>query len=95
MTNIADSFYLDIGYKKINECSLGSPGVEDVKWLIPVRPNDRLGCKVLVESTRLSKSRRYGIVKIFVQIFNQANEVVASMKAIWMLSVRPIALNQE
>ena len=95
MTNIADSFYLDIAYKKINECSLGSLGLEDVKWLIPVRPNDTLVCKVLVESTRLSKSRRYGIVKIFVQIFNQANEVVASMKAIWMLSVRPIALNQE
>tara|TARA_X000001036_G_scaffold404091_1_gene411145 strand:- start:461 stop:691 length:231 start_codon:yes stop_codon:yes gene_type:complete len=65
------------------------------KMVNTVRPNDTLGCKVLVESTRLSKSRRYGIVKIFVQIFNQANEVVASMKAIWMLSVRPIALNQE
>ena len=65
------------------------------KMVNTVRPNDTLGCKVLVESTRLSKYRRYGIVKIFVQIFNQANEVVASMKAIWMLSVRPIALNQE
>ena len=34
------AFTLILDTKKINKCSLGSPGLEDVKWLIPVRPND-------------------------------------------------------
>ncbi len=87
------AFTLILDTKKISECSLGSPGLEDVKWLIPVRPNDTLSCKVIVVSARLSKSGRYGIVKIFVEIFNQSNELVASMQAIWMLKLRPIRLN--
>ena len=89
------AFTLILDTEKINKCSLGSPGLEDVKWLIPVRPNDTLSCKVHVVSARLSKSGRYGIVKIFVEVFNQARELVASMKAIWMLKVRPIELNKK
>ena len=88
------AFNLILDTKKISECSLGSPGLEDVRWLIPVRPNDTLRCKVIVVYARLLKSGRYGIVKIFVEIFNQASELVASMKAIWMLKVKPIRLNK-
>ena len=86
------AFTLILDTEKINKCSLGSPGLEDVKWVIPVRPNDTLSCKVRVISARLSKSGGYGIVKILVEISNQAKELVASMKAIWMLKVRPIEL---
>ena len=86
------AFTLILDTKKIQECSLGSPGLEDVNWLIPVRPDNILTCKVTVVSNRKSKSGDYGIVKILVEIFNQDDNLVANMKAIWMLRVRPVKL---
>ena len=84
------AFTLILDTKKIQKCSLGSPGLEDVNWLVPVRPDDILACKVTVISSRESKSGDYGIVKILVEIFNQDDKLVANMKAIWMLRARPV-----
>ena len=41
------AFTLILDTEKINKCSLGSPGLEDVKWLIPVRPNDTLSLSLI------------------------------------------------
>ena len=43
--------------------SIGSPGVEQLKWLHPVRPGDELELRMEVLQTRLSRSGSVGIVK--------------------------------
>ena len=82
------AFTLILDTKKIDKSSMGSPGLENVNWFIPVRPNDVLHCKIIVIYKRLSKSKKFGIVKILVEIFNQENEIVSNMKAIWMLKIK-------
>jgi acyl dehydratase len=51
--------------------SLGGLGVDEVKWLAPLRPGDDLTLQVHVEAARPSKSRPdRGIVKIRADMFN-------------------------
>ena len=83
------AFALILDTQKISKCSLGSPGLEDVHWFIPVRPNDVLTCKAVVLTSRLSKKGSKGIVKILIEIYNQDEWLAADFKAIWMLKVRP------
>jgi acyl dehydratase len=53
--------------------SLGGLGVDEVKWLAPLRPGDDITLEVHVEDTRVSKSRPdTGIVKIRAEMFNAA-----------------------
>ena len=55
--------------------SLGGLGVDEVKWLAPLRPGDDLTLEVHVEEARLSKSRPdCGIVKIRAEMFNASGE---------------------
>ena len=82
------AFTLILDTRKIDKSSMGSPGLEDVNWFIPVRPDDVIGCKITVIYKRLSKSKKFGIVKILVEILNQENKLVSNMKAIWMLKVK-------
>src|SRR5690606_17077669 len=37
--------------------SLGSPGVEQIRWLAPVRPGDRLSARTTVEDARPSSTK--------------------------------------
>ena len=43
--------------------SIGSPGVEQLKWLNPVRPGDELGLRLEVMEKSLSRSGSVGIIK--------------------------------
>src|SRR3979411_3056108 len=43
--------------------SIGSPGIEQLKWLNPVRPGDELELRIEVMETRHSRSGAVGIVK--------------------------------
>jgi acyl dehydratase len=43
--------------------SIGSPGLEQVKWPNPLRPGDEVTLSVEVLSTRLSSSGKMGIVR--------------------------------
>ena len=40
-----------------NEASMGSPGMDDIRWLLPVRPDDELHVKAEVISATPSKSK--------------------------------------
>ncbi len=69
--------------------SLGSPGVDDLRWLKPVRPGDRLSLRVtIVETRRSRKEPGRGIVRSFVETMNQNHEVVMSWKGTNMLRCR-------
>ena len=69
--------------------SLGSPGVDELRWIKPVRPGDELSLRVTVLETRRSRSRPdRGIVRSFIEVINQHGEVVMSMKAVNFLLCR-------
>jgi acyl dehydratase len=58
--------------------SLGSPGMEDLRWPAPVRPGDTLTGQIEVLETRLSNSRPMGIVRWRGELRNQSGQLVMS-----------------
>ena len=67
----------------LNSSSLGSPGIEGVKWPRPVYPDDVLTAFRTVTETRASSSKPdRGIVKTFWETENQNGDLVMSMTGI-------------
>lgn len=65
----------------VESSSMGSPGIETLKWRRPVRPGDRLGGAVTVLEARASASRpEMGIVRFRSEVTNQAGETVLVME---------------
>jgi len=61
--------------------SLGSPGIEKLRWVKPVRPGDVLRLRVEVIEARPSESRpQVGLVRSRWQMTNQAAELVLEME---------------
>jgi acyl dehydratase len=59
--------------------SLGSPGVDEIRWIKPVRPGYRLQVSLKILSTRLSKTKKdRGIVISQVEAINQSSETLIS-----------------
>jgi acyl dehydratase len=57
--------------------SMGAPGVEEVKWVAPVRPGDELRTRVSVIDARPSKSRaEIGLLQFAFEVLNQGDETV-------------------
>lgn len=74
----------------IQAASLGALGVDELRWLQPVRPGDRLHGTSEVVEKKASKSRpEMGIVKSLVTVMNQRDEPVMTMKPIAMFRTRP------
>jgi acyl dehydratase len=70
--------------------NLASPGVDELRWLLPVRPGDALTLRVTVLEARLSRSRPdQGVLKSLVEMINQRREVVMSLKPISLVRCRP------
>lgn len=70
--------------------SLGSPGIDELRWPNPVRPGDHLSLRVTVLDSRPSRSKPdRGILVSFIEVLNQTGAVVMSMKAVNMLLRRP------
>lgn len=70
--------------------SLGSPGIDELRWLRPVRPRDSLRLRVSILEANRSRSKPHlGIVRTQVEVLNQNDEVVMTLKAVNMLLCRP------
>jgi acyl dehydratase len=71
--------------------SLGALGVDELRWLRPVRPGDTLrGTNEVIEK-KASRSRpEMGIVRNKVTIYNQHDEPVLTMIPIAMWRTRPV-----
>ena len=68
--------------------SMGSPGIDEVRWMKPVRPDDLLTMRGVVKSARVSKSKPdMGIVDIEWSLFNE-REQVALMRATGLYQVK-------
>jgi len=63
--------------------SLGSPGIDELRWILPVRPGDKLMVRATTIETKLSRSKPdRGIVRTFIEAINQQQEVVMSFKSV-------------
>jgi acyl dehydratase len=70
--------------------AMGSPGVDEVRWLRPVRPGDTLDARIEVLEVRPSRSKPdRGIVRLRSAMSNQHQEEVLSFVANVMFRRRP------
>ena len=70
--------------------ALGSPGVDEVRWLKPVRPGDTLTVWVECAGKVPSKSRpEMGVVHEHWHATNQKGELVMTLKGVNMVRRRP------
>jgi acyl dehydratase len=70
--------------------SLGSPGIDNLRWLKPVRPGDTVTYSRIVLESRASTSRPgVGLVKHRWEAVNQAGELVLTMEGWGMFGRRP------
>lgn len=71
------------------QAGLGSPGVDQLKWLKPVYPGDTLRCETEVIEKRRSKSRPdMGLFKSRIRVFNQDGAAVLEMTSNGLIRVR-------
>ncbi len=70
--------------------SMGSPGIDELRWLRPVRPGDRLEVRCTVLETRRSQTKPdRGAVQAFQEVLNQDGEVVMTLKGWGLYRCRP------
>jgi acyl dehydratase len=73
MRIIADGFLFD-------STSIGSPGIEDMRWLKPLRPGTQIRVRATVLESRPSKSRPdMGLIKFRYEVLDGAGESLAEM----------------
>jgi acyl dehydratase len=72
-----------------NAASLGSPGVDEVRWLAPLRPGDDLTLDVEVMQARPSRSRpQTGIVTFRCRARNAAGQLLCELVSPIMIGRR-------
>jgi acyl dehydratase len=72
--------------------SMGSPGLDEIRWAMPVRPGDTLFGRASIEDKRESASKPdRGIVKMKYWIENQKGETVMSFLGTQMVLKKPAA----
>jgi len=87
---VALCFRLFIQSGIIIESSIGSPGLDELRWLAPVRPEDTLHTEVEVLELRPSRSKPdRGIVRMRYEAVNQRGEKVLSFIGNHLLLRRP------
>jgi acyl dehydratase len=85
MRMICDGYVLD-------STSMGAPGVDELKWLAPVRPGDSLIVRRTVLEARASQSRpAMGLLKLLFEMRNGAGECVMTLRTTMMVRRRETA----
>ena len=69
--------------------SLGAPGIDQCRWLVPVRPGDVLSGRATVMATRPSASRPMGLVTLRTEVFNHVDANVVQLDGVGMYGIRP------
>ncbi|HYF17178.1 MAG TPA: MaoC family dehydratase [Ramlibacter sp.] len=70
--------------------SMGSPGLDSLRWLKPVYPGDTLSLRYRITETRLLSSRpEIGLVRSVWEMSNQRGEQVLQMEGYGMFRRRP------
>jgi acyl dehydratase len=71
------------------QAGLGSPGIDQLRWVKPVYPGDTLSCETEVIEKRRSQSKpEMGIMKSRMTAYNQHGEVVMTYIANGLIRTR-------
>ena len=74
----------------LKAASMGSPGVDQIRWKLPVRPDDVLRMRVTILETRGSQSKPdRGILRSLWELINQRDEVVMTCEGMGIYRRRP------
>ena len=77
--------------KANRQAGLGSPGIDELKWLKPVYPGDTLRCETEILEKRVSASRpEMGIFKSRMTVFNQDDVAVMTFVSNGLVATRPV-----
>lgn len=69
--------------------SLGSPGVDELRWKKPVYPGDTLRVELeLISKRRMNSRREMGLTKTRQTVYNQNDEIVMTMVSNGLVKVR-------
>ena len=69
--------------------SLGSPGVDELRWLAPVRPGDRLWVHITVLEARRSRSKPdRGMLRSLIEVCSERGDVLMTVKAMTLMLCR-------
>jgi acyl dehydratase len=72
-----------------DSASLGSPGIEETKWLRPVRPGTPLTLRVEMLDKRVSKNRpEMGLVRMRAQLLDEQGMAVIDQVSTLLLGLR-------
>lgn len=75
--------------KTSRQAGLGSPGMDNLRWVKPVYPGDTLRVETTIIEKRRSKNRPdMGLFKSDLTIFNQDDEPVMTMRSNGLIKVR-------
>lgn len=86
---LAQTFRMMLQEGIIAECSLGSPGMDELRWLAPVRPGDTLHMEGEVVEMRPSSSKPdRGMLKMDYRAVNQKGETVMTLRVLHLLRRR-------
>lgn len=87
---MALAFRLFYGENVINACSMGSPGMDRVRWHRPLRPGETIRTEVEVRDLRPSDSRSdRGYATLVYTVLNQEDEIVMTLTCTQILRRRP------
>ena len=74
----------------LESASLGSPGIENLKWLKPVLPGDTLSMRLeVLEARPMASKPHIGLVRSRSEVLNQRGDVVLSFEGWGMFGRRP------
>lgn len=78
--------------KANDQAGLGSPGIDELRWLKPVYPGDTLRCETEILDKRASHSRpEMGSYRSRMTVLNQDDAVVMRFISIGLIRTRPTA----
>ena len=73
-----------------NSASMGSPGIDEIRFLKPVRPGDTLSAKMVVLDVVPSRSKAdRGHVRSSYEVFNQRGDKIMTMIGLGIYGRRP------
>ena len=76
--------------KNRNQAGLGSPGLDELRWLKPVYPGDTLRCESELFEKTPSRSRpEMGSFRSHLRVFNQDDVMVMKFISIGLIATRP------
>lgn len=73
-----------------NSSSMGSPGVDEIRWILPVRPGDTLTVTAETTGSKLSTSKPdRGVINTLWKAHNQEGKLVCTITGMGMFGRRP------